>query len=106
MSSSDQMYDEAVKLKDEGNLEAAVAKLNQVVEQDPDHLLSHAALGVYMQRLGRFDEAITHAKRVTELDPADPFSFTLLSVIYQRCGRIPEAEDAMARAREMQMNRR
>ena len=54
-------------------------------------------------RMSQLEEAVAHAERVTQLAPDDPFSFTQLSVINQRCGRIPEAEDAMARARELQM---
>jgi len=96
------MYDQAVALKEQGDLEGAVAKLNEIVEADPNHVLAHSALGVHLQKLGRFDEAIRHAVRVTELDPRDAFSYTQLSVIYQRCGRIREAEDAMAMARMIQ----
>jgi Flp pilus assembly protein TadD len=54
-------------------------------------------------RLRRHDEAIQHALKVCELEPKDAFSFTALSVTYQRAGHIPEAEEAMARARMMQM---
>lgn len=96
------LYDEATALKQAGDMEGAVAKLRQVLEADPDHVHSHAALGVYLQKLGQPDDAIKHAVRVTELEPKDPFSFTALSVIYMRCGRIPEAETAMERARQLQ----
>lgn len=98
----ERMYDEAVGLKDEGDLEGAVAKLRALLQIEPDHTLSHSALAVYCQKLGQNEQAIAHAQRVTELEPDDPFSFTQLSVICQRCGYIPEAEDAMARARELQ----
>jgi Tfp pilus assembly protein PilF len=96
------LYDEATKLKDAGDLAGAVAKLDEILKTDPDHVLTHQALAVYLQRQGQPDRAIAHAKKVTELEPNDPFSFTQLSVIYQRCGKIQEAEDAMARARMMQ----
>lgn len=98
----DKMYDAAVKMKDEGDLEGATEALLKILETAPDHLHANMALGVYLQRLGRLEESIKHAVRVTEIEPNDPFSFTQLSVIYQRCGRIPEAEDAMAKAHVLQ----
>jgi len=100
---ADALYDEANALKEAGNLEAAVEALQQIVADHPDHMQSHLALGVHLQKLGQIDAAITHATKVTELDPKDAFSFVQLSVIMQRCGRIQEAEDAMARANAMKM---
>jgi Flp pilus assembly protein TadD len=102
MATPDELYDAAMKLRDLGDLGGAAIKLEEIERVDPNHALTHSALGVILQKLGRFDEAIAHAMKVTQLEPNDPFSFTQLSVIYQRCGRIPEAEDAMARARMMQ----
>ncbi len=103
MTPIDQMYDEAIALKNAGNLEGATAKLEELLQQEPNYVLAHSALAVNLHRLGRLDEAVQHAVRVTELEPRDPFSFTQLSVICQRCGRIQAAEDAMARARQLQM---
>jgi Flp pilus assembly protein TadD len=102
MPTLDEMYDQAVALKEQGDLEGAVAKLNEIVVTDPTYALAHSALAVHLQKLGRLDDAIRHAVRVTELEPHDAFSFTQLSVIYQRCGRIQQAEDAMAMARTIQ----
>jgi Flp pilus assembly protein TadD len=102
MSALHEQYDAAIKLKDAGDLAGAVLKLQAILDEEPNHSLTHSALAVYLQKLNRYDEAIAHALKVTELEPNDPFSFTQLSVVYQRCGRIPEAEDAMARARLMQ----
>lgn len=97
----DELYDAANQLKDEGKLEEAVEAMKKIVADHPDHLQTHLALGVHLQRLGQNDAAIEHAKKVTSLDPTDAFSFVQLSVIMQRCGYIKEAEDAMARAHEI-----
>lgn len=102
MSDPNQLYDEALKLKEDGKLDEAVAKWQSILENNPEHALTHQALAVHLQRLGQNEAAIRHAVKVTELEPNDAFSFTQLSVIFQRCGKIQEAEDAMARARMMQ----
>lgn len=104
MATADQMYDEAHTLKEQGDLEGAVAKLNEILTTNPDHALTHSALAVHLQKLGQPEAAVNHARKVTELEPGDPFSFTQLSVICMRCGLIQEAEDAMAKAREIQMS--
>lgn len=103
MATLHELYDEADRLKEAGDLEAAVAKLQEILAQDENYVLAHSALAVHLQRLGRNEDAIRHANRVTELEPDDPFSYTQLSVIYVRCGKIQEAEDAMAKSREVQM---
>lgn len=103
MPSPHEMYDEAIELKNSGDLEGAVAKLQEVLTVDPDHSDTHSALSVYLQRLGRFTEAIDHARKVCEVLPNEPFSYTQLSQIYVKCGMRQEAEDALAKAREIQM---
>lgn len=102
MSTPHEIYDEAVRIKDSGDLEGAVVKLREVLEMDPRHSDTHSALAVYLQRLGDFDAAIEHANKVVEISPDDPFSYTQLSVIYMRCNRIPEAEEAKAKAHMVQ----
>lgn len=102
MASADEMYDAAMTLKGQGDLAGAVAKLEEVLTVDPQHIHTHSALGVLCQKIGRLDDAVKHAMRVVELNPQDAFSYTQLSVICMRCGKIPEAEDAMARARLIQ----
>jgi tetratricopeptide (TPR) repeat protein len=99
-----EMYDEADKLKDAGKLDEAAAKYHEILSQDANYALAHAALAVVYTRLKRHNEAVKHAQTVCQLEPSDPFSFTALSVTYQRAGMIPEAEDAMARARMMQQH--
>jgi tetratricopeptide (TPR) repeat protein len=102
MATPDQLYDEAIDLRDKGEKEAAVAKLEEAVTLRPDFALGHGMLAKLYADLAKADEAIAHALKVVELEPKDTFSYTALSVIYQRCGRIREAEDAKARAFYMQ----
>lgn len=100
-----EIYDAAIKLKDAGDLAGAVAKLQEVLVIDPNHVDTHSALAVYLHRLGKLDDAIAHARKVVEIAPNDTFSYTQLSVIYMRCGKILEAEDAKARAAMMSGHR-
>jgi Flp pilus assembly protein TadD len=102
MPTREELYNEAEKLKDAGQLETAAAKLEEALTLDANYALAHSALAVICRRLGRHNEAIAHAEEVCRLEPRDPFSFTALSVEYQRAGMIPQAEDAMARARMLQ----
>ncbi len=103
------LYDEADKLKDQGQLDDAVTKLNEALTADPNYALAHSALAVVLQRLGKHVEAIQHARKVCEIEPHDPFSFTALSVTYQRAYAgtnemqyIRLAEDAMEQSRMLQ----
>jgi Flp pilus assembly protein TadD len=104
MSNPDKMYDEAHALKEAGDLEGAVAKLKEILAIDANHSLTHSALAVHLQRLGKPEEAMVHAKKVVELDPNDPFAYQQLSVISQRCGLIQEAEDAMEKGHQVKSN--
>ena len=105
MPSAHELYNEADALKDEGKLEEALAKLQQIAEFDPSFALAHSAMAVICGRMGQHDEAIRHGQRVCELEPNDPFSFTAMSVTFQRAfagtgnhAFIQMAEDAMAQA--------
>lgn len=102
MATNEELYGEAERLKDAGQLEEAAEVLERLTQQDPSYALAHSALAVIYGRLKRHDEAIRHGLRVCELEPHEPFSFTAMSVTFQRAGKIPEAEDAMARARMLQ----
>ncbi|MCA8988394.1 MAG: tetratricopeptide repeat protein [Planctomycetaceae bacterium] len=101
MSDLNALYDAATALKNQGDLPGAVAKLQEILEQDPGYVLAHTALAVHLQKLGNPQQALAHAKKVVELEPNDPFSHAQLSVIAQRCGMIMEAEDALARSNQM-----
>jgi len=112
MPTTSELYDEADKLKDAGELDGAVAKLQEALAIDEGYALAHSALAVVEQKRGNHEQAIEHAKKVAELEPDDPFSFTALSVTYQRAyagmnemSYIQLAEEAMERSRQLQMPR-
>lgn len=102
MSTPDQLYDQAVDLRDAGDKPGAILKLDEAVAIDPAFAIGHGMLAKLHVDLAQSDQAIYHAKKVVELEPDDTFSYTALSVIYQRCGKIPEAEHAKALAQDMQ----
>jgi Flp pilus assembly protein TadD len=98
MPTPDQLYDEAIDLRDRGEKEQAIAKLDEAVALDPNFAIGHGMLAKLHADLAQADDAIEHALKVVALEPKDTFSYTALSVIYQRCGRIREAEEAKAKA--------
>lgn len=109
MADNDALYAEAEKLKDDGKYEESIAKLNELLQQDESHVLSHLTLAVVYGKVGKHDEAVKHAQRACELDPTDAFNFTAASVCFQRAfagtgdhGYIQKAEDAMAKAHMIQ----
>jgi len=112
MADAVELYDQADKLKDEGKLEAAVAKFKEALAADPNYALAHSALAIVEQKLGHHEAAVEHAQKVCELAPNDPFSYTALSVILQRVYAgtgdmqyIRLAEEAMEKSRTLQMHR-
>ena len=103
MPTPNELYDLAVDLKDQGDREGAIARLEESVAIDPNFVIAHGMLAKLYVDLAQSDLAIEHAKKVVEIEPDDFFSYTALSVIYQRCGKIPEAEHAKAIAYNKQM---
>jgi Flp pilus assembly protein TadD len=102
MPSAEQMYDEAIELKEAGKLEEAAGKLEELLREQPDYALAHSGLSVFYGKLERHEEAVQHAQRVCELEPDDPFSFMALSLVCQKAGDLLEAEQALAKAMEKQ----
>ena len=111
MSDLHTLYDEAEKLKDAGNLEEAIGKLQEIIEQDDSFILAHLTLAVLYGRVNKHEEAVQHGEKACELEPDEAFNFTAISVTYQRAFAstqnqqyIQMAEDAMARAHMIQAN--
>ena len=109
MPTSDELYNEAEKLKDAGQLEPAIAKLETLLATDARHVLAHLTLAVLCGKVGKHEAAVEHAEIACQLDPSDAFNFTALSVTYQRAfagtnntAYIRMAEDARDKAHALQ----
>jgi Flp pilus assembly protein TadD len=99
-----ELYNEAEKLKDAGQVPEAVAKLEEALAIDESHVLSHLALGLLLGKVGNWGEAVKHAERAVQLEPQDSYNYTMLSVVYQRAWQATQdykyiqlAEEAKAR---------
>jgi tetratricopeptide (TPR) repeat protein len=109
MSDVNQLYSEADQLKDQGRLDDAIDRLQQLLTIEPNHVLSHLALAVLYGKTGEHEKAIEHGRRACEIDASDAFNFTALSVTYQRAWQgtqrmdyIKLAEDARDKAHSLQ----
>jgi len=99
MSSSEDLYNEAVDCIAEGQLAAAIAKYREAVALDPSFADAWEGLSMALADQEQWDEAIAAAKKVVELTPDEQLGYTNVSRIYQRAGNVPEAETWAAKAR-------
>ena len=105
MPTTQELYNQAEKLKDEGQTEEAVTALNDLLSQDDSFALAHLALAVLYGQTNKHEDAVRHGERACQIEPEEGFNFTALSVTYQRAFAglqdqkfIKLAEDAMEKA--------
>lgn len=105
MSDKYALFDEAVDLIADGNVESAVTKYRDALAVDPDFTDAWQGLALAYNELGRFDDAIEAGQRLCELTPDDVLAHTTLSRIYQAAGKIAEAEAEGGKARILDWKR-
>lgn len=96
-------YDEAIALKEKGDVLKAVEILEGLCRDFPDYALPHAALSMIYCRLDQFAESLNHAEMVCELEPEDPFSFVAMSALAIKSGDHAAAEEALQKAQLAQL---
>ncbi len=99
------MYDRAVDLVADGQLDDAIAVYEQAIALDPTFADAIHGIAMAYADKGMFDEAITYGRRLVELTPDDTLAHTSLSMFYQRKGLIAEAEAEGAKARVLDWKR-
>ena len=97
----EELYDEAVAVYENGDLDGAIEKMNALSLQFPDYALPHTALSVWYFKRGNNVESLAHAKKTAELEPNDPFSYVALSLLAQRAGDHAIAEAALYKSQFM-----
>jgi len=105
MSNKDDLYDRAVDLVADGNLDEAIAAYREAIALDPAFTDAIHGLALAYADKGMFDDAIEFGRKLVELTPDDTLAHTSLSMFYQRKGMIPEAEAEGAKARMLDWKR-
>ena len=80
-------------LSENGNVDEAIAHLDEALRLFPDYVEAHNNLGIALAGQGRTDEAIRHYTRALQLQPNHPEVHTNLGAALARQGSI---EDAIA----------
>jgi tetratricopeptide (TPR) repeat protein len=65
----DELYQQSQAAGNDGDVGAAIAALEQLVGQQPDHAIAHNDLGVYYQKAGEPGKARSHFATALELEP-------------------------------------
>jgi hypothetical protein len=82
----------------EGDEEAALALVDEVLRRDPGHLRAHYVAGLLRLYLARPAEALGHFEKVAEADPADGYAAYYLGQTLTQLGRPADALPAFQRA--------
>lgn len=88
-----------------GDYETPLTVLENVVRRYPGEESGHTALGVVLQRLGRFDEAERAFLRAAELNPRFAESWHNLGLVRMRRAQWKSAADAFERALALRPDR-
>jgi len=81
----------------EGNLDAGIAKVKEVLAVDPDVIEAHTMLGNMHVKAKRFPEAIAAYKRALAVDPEHQGAAWSLALAYEAAGQEAEAKAGFER---------
>ena len=81
-----------------GRISEALARMDEVLAEEPDNAALHHFHGQINFRAGRWNQAETSFNRALELDPLLTDAYNFLGAIYQEQGRADDAEQAYRRA--------
>ena len=84
MSEIIELENQADALRDEGKYDEAIAKLQELLKQDPKFVRAHLGLSVLYHLTNDYEKSVQHGEQANELEPNDPFNIAALSVTYQR----------------------
>jgi tetratricopeptide (TPR) repeat protein len=85
-------FDEAVDLAKTDNLEAAIAKWEEVAKLDPEDARAQNNLGSALAWVGRYQEAVSHYRRGLELNPQYHAIHNNLGLALLAMGQTDDAE--------------
>jgi Flp pilus assembly protein TadD len=92
-------YDDAMFDFSQGEFDAAIAKLKQILAEDPANFDAQLSLGMAHYRKGDFDSAIAEGHKAQALKPNEQLVHTNLSLFYMKKGDKQTAEHHGLQAR-------
>jgi tetratricopeptide (TPR) repeat protein len=88
------------------NPDGAITNFQACLDRNPDFGSAHTGLGMAYRSKGNYKEALAHHDKAIELFPGREDFWRERGITYQRMGDSQRAEADMAKAREVQQNRR
>ena len=101
MEEAERLYHQALELFRSGNLNQAIARLEQSLALKAEFPDALEALGVCYSKADRLDDAIETTKRLAKVSPNHIMAHANLSRFYVQKGMILEAEHEQAEARRL-----
>ncbi|MGA7412672.1 MAG: tetratricopeptide repeat protein [Bryobacteraceae bacterium] len=92
------MFDEAFKLGEKKQYDAAIAKWNEALALSPDDAKALSNLGMQLAKVGRVEEAKAHYLKATQTEPDYPDGYTNLGIALAREGNYDQAIPYLERA--------
>ena len=99
MPSIQEQYDDAMFEFSQAGYAKAIAKLQAILAEHPDHFESQLALGMALYRQGDFAAAIVEGHKAEQLQPREQLVHTNLSLFYMKAGDKQKAEHHGLQAR-------
>ncbi len=99
MPSAQEQYDDAMYAFSTGDLETAIARLQELLAQDPEHFDAQLSLGMAYYRKGDYPRAIAEGHKAERLNPREQLVHTNLSLFYLKAGDKAKAEHHGLQAR-------
>ncbi|MHA2261359.1 MAG: tetratricopeptide repeat protein [Candidatus Thorarchaeota archaeon] len=101
-------YKEAARLLSDGEVQGAIEKLRELLEEEPEHINAHTSLAVALMEIQKepawdsqkTQEAMAHYDVAAELDPEDPVPIFNKGVTLRDLGRMEEALECFDEALE------
>ncbi|MCC6231636.1 MAG: tetratricopeptide repeat protein [Verrucomicrobiales bacterium] len=92
-------YDDAMFDFTTGDYDSAIAKLEAILAEDPEHFDARLSLGMSWYRKGDFPRAIAEGHKAEKLRPNEQLVHTNLSLFYMKSGDKKTAEHHGLQAR-------
>lgn len=99
MPSLQDQYDDAMFDFSTGDYDSSIAKLKEILADEPEHFEAQLALGMAHYRKGDYPTAIAEGHKAEKLRPSEQLVHTNLSLFYMKAGDKKTAEHHGLQAR-------